>query len=127
MEWYETPDGKKRLELEKERLAEFPQMQLKEFFGKTIVACGQMLVAGGREFTVFAIYPRNYGIQSSRIKVYLPVEPFSKDTPHRNSDGELSLRHVNDDKYDDIRQVLGFTMEWIFMYEIFLQTGEWRD
>jgi hypothetical protein len=124
MSWHLELDGQERLALETRLVAlDFPQMQ--------VVICddGKVRVAGylqpkfsHRAYYVVLEYPDYYPFD--RIKVYCPETDFVVGTPHRFSDDSLCVEHGDFAPDDTVCTVLGWTAQWLTLYEHFLQTEE---
>jgi len=126
MQWYKTYRGEERLKNEIEALSyAFPQMNLGFLDDGTAMVSGfigpsQLL---GNSYFVVAEFPYTYG-DGSRIIVFLPEEKLLSGTPHVYSDDEICLEHNNFTPKTDAISVLGWTIEWLGLYEEFLETGK---
>lgn len=128
MQWYESDHGQQRLRLEVTLVHDaFPQMQLIDRHDGRLAWIG---VIGPNELTrdrysVLCTYPRAY--MTGRVPVVEILEPtIRSDSPHRFNDGSLCIEHGDFGARDPITDVLGWTMQWLTMYENWLQTGdEW--
>ena len=126
MQWYETSRGAERLDKELELLDyEFPEMALEFTDDGTVVVSGFIGLSEllKNSYLVAAEFPYTYG-DGSRIRVYLPEEKLLSGTPHIWSDGEICIEHNNFTPETDIIDVLGWTIEWLALYEGFLEKGE---
>jgi hypothetical protein len=122
MSWYLDPDGQERLALETELLAlDYPQMQ--------VLVCedGKVRVAGylhpelcQRPYYVVLEYPDYYPYD--RIKVHCPETEFAAGTPHRHMEDDLCVDHQDFEPDDTICTVLGWTAQWLTLYEDYLRT-----
>ena len=126
MQWYDTDRGRQRLQNEMGLLTiDFPQMKF------ALLDDGTAFVAGyigpsdclKKSYYIVAIYPYSYP-NGNRIKVYAPHENFRSRVSHLYRDQELCLEHGDFDRDDDITTVLGWAIQWLILYENFLETGE---
>ncbi|MDP8215999.1 MAG: hypothetical protein P9L98_01590 [Candidatus Kaelpia imicola] len=127
MQWYDTNRGRQRLQSEMELLAiDFPQMKFGLLEDDTAFVAGYIGPSDKlrKSYYVVAAYPYGYP-NGNRIKVYVPHIDFCSDVPHLyGEDQELCLEH-NDFNHDDtICTVIGWVIQWLILYENFLQTGE---
>lgn len=126
-QWYKSEQGAQRLLWECRFVQEdFPNIQ--------VVVCEDGYVrANGilgpsnlspRQMFIAAVFPASY--PSGRIKVYAPDERFPSNTPHiyPGSGFELCLDHNDFTPDDTLSTVLGWTLQWIALYDNFLATGE---
>ena len=125
MQWHQTSAGKERLALETELLTmDYPQM--------TVVECrdGKIRVEGhlgpnelcDKSHYVVSEYPSNY--PHGRVRVWCPKESFPYGTPHRFKDDALCVDHGDLSPDDTMSTVLGWTVQWLALYEEFRRTGE---
>lgn len=122
MSWYLEPQGQQRLALELDLLEmDYPQMQT--------LFCddGNVRVAGylrpehcEAEYYVVLEYPDSYPYD--RIKVHCPETEFAVGTPHLYSDGSLCVEHGDFEPDDTVCTVLGWTAQWLTLYEDYLRT-----
>lgn len=125
MAWYETYSGSERLQLECELLSlDYPQTKVIRCSDNRIRVEGYLgpnNLCSGRYYVV-AEYPDNYPY--GRIRVWCPYEKFPWGTSHRYTDGDLCLEHDDFTPDDTMATVLGWTLQWLALYENFLRTGE---
>ena len=124
MQWYKTSRGAERLDTELKLLEhEFPQMEFGSLDDGTVAVSGYIGPSDllKNSYWVVAEFPYTYG-DGSRIKVYLPEEELPSDTPHVWRDGDICIEHYNFTPSTDIIDVLGWTIQWLALYEEFLET-----
>ena len=122
MSWYEEPAGYSRLILERRLLAcDYPQMAMTQCPDGVIRVSGylQPEYCCRRYFTV-AEYPDSYPY--GRIAVMLPNDTVAPGTPHFYCDNSLCVEHGDFWPDDTMCTVLGWTAEWLTLYEDFLRT-----
>lgn len=126
MQWYYTDRGRQRLQDEMELLIiDFSQMNFAYLDDGTAFINGYIGPSDCLEksYYIVAFYPYGYP-NGNRIKVYVPNENFRSRVPHLYRDQELCLEHGNFNRDDDISTTLGWTIQWLILYEHFLQTGK---
>ncbi len=127
MQWYETEEGAQRLALECQFLEEdYPKMELSQCPDGLIRVSGYLGPSNlsQRSIYIVAELPRNY--PSGRVRVYAPKEIFRTGTPHLYpmTDCELCIEHGDFTPDDTVSTALGWTVEWIALYDAFCNTGE---
>lgn len=123
MSWHHEPAGHVRLTLETALVhQDYPQMQV------LFCADGKVRVAGYLKpelcysaYYVVLEYPDCYPYD--RITVQCPQTEFADGTPHRYGDGTLCVEHHDFEPDDTVSTVLGWTAQWLTLYEDFLRTG----
>lgn len=126
MQWYDKERGRERLKDELGILAiDFPQMNFAYLDDGTAFVSGYIGPSDclRKSYYIVAFYPYGYP-NGNRIKVYAPNENFCSKVPHLYGDQELCLEHGDFDCDDDIATTLGWAIQWLVLYENFLQTGE---
>lgn len=127
MQWYKTSRGAERLDTELKLLAHgFPRFIPKVLDDGAVVASGLIGPSDllKNSYYVVAEFPYTYG-DGNRVNVYLPDEELPSDTPHVYSDSEICIDHNDFTPETDIIDVLGWTIQWLVLYEDFLKTGRW--
>jgi len=128
MEWYETTEGYQRLLWECHFLSQdYPSMQVQRGVDGIMRATGILGPSNlaNRRMYIVAEFPSNY--PNGRPRVYAPYETFPPNTPHiyPSCDIELCTFHGADFGPDDtMSTVLGWTIQWIALYDKFRETDE---
>ena len=126
MQWYETFSGEERLRKEVEKLSvRFPQMRFSFLDDGAAAVSGFIGLSETlrRSYLVVAEFPYTYG-DGSEVRVFLPEERLPSDTPHKFSDGEICVQHNDATPRTDIIDVIGWTIEWLSLFEGWLETGK---
>jgi hypothetical protein len=127
MQWYETPEGWQRLEWECNFLKEdFPSIQVQRCDDGYIRASGILGPTNLSPRTMFiaAEFPCNY--PHGHPNVFAPNEQFPSNTPHiyPASEYRLCIDHGDFTPDDTMSTVLGWTIQWIALYDNFRKTNE---
>lgn len=127
MQWYETPEGQKRLQWECYFLGEdYPGMRVDRCEDQYIRVSGILGPSNLSERTMFIVaeFPSIY--PNSRPRVFAPEENFPTWTPHLypNSSIELCVEHNDFTPDDTMSTVLSWTLAWIAVYDEFVKTGK---
>ena len=124
-QWYETPEGMARLNYESMFIEEdYPNMQVQCCDDGYIRASGFLGPSNLSLRTMFIVAEFPATFPMGRPRVYAPDEVFPSNTPHiyPSSDYELCVEHGNFSPNDTMSTVLGWTLEWIALYDEFCNT-----
>ena len=127
MQWYETSEGWQRFLWECNFFQEdFPSIHAKRCDDGYMRASGILGPSNlsPRRMFIVAEFPNNY--PNSRPRVFAPEEHFPPNTPHiyPSTDFELCIEHDDFTPDDTISTALGWSIQWLALYDNFLRTGE---
>jgi hypothetical protein len=104
--------------------SKFPQFQSKQK-GENIVFTGDLFVKS--ELPIYNVSVEYRGNLRPVVKVNSPV--LVDKPPHTFEDKSLCLYHSNNFKWNAnkliVKEIMQWTIAWIYFYEYWLQTGEW--
>lgn len=127
MQWHNTPEGWQRFLWECNYLQEdFPDIQAQRCDDGYMRASGILGPSNLSDRTMYVVveFPSNY--PNGRPRVFAPEEYFPPGTPHLYpaSDYELCIEHGDFTPDDTISTVLGWTLQWIALFDNYMKNGE---
>ena len=104
--------------------SKFSQFQHKQKDGN-IIFTGNLFIKS--ELPIYNVSIEYRGNLRPVVKVNSPA--LVEDSPHLHSDNSLCLYHPNNFKWSSdkliAKEIMQWTIAWIYFYEYWLQTGEW--
>lgn len=106
--------------------SKYPHFKANQLHNDTVRFIGDILIKP--ELPIYKVSIEYRGVLSPKVRVIAPK--LVESPPHYyNKTASLCLYHPNDFKWDSrkliAKEIMSWTIAWLYFYEAWLQTGEW--